>query len=61
MKNSYKIISNNMESGKYTVSVNKAIIETYVAIKFYYNCTERITKKTTTRVTTEKTSKITVI
>ena len=48
MKNIYKITSITMESGKYTMSDNKAIIETYLSTGRYYNCTNQIIEKNTT-------------
>ena len=60
MTTSFSIISNKMESGKYTVLANKSIIETHVAARHYYYCTERKIEKTTTRFAIETISKITV-
>ena len=48
MATSYIIISNKKESGKYTVSANKARIETHVAATSYCNCPVRIIKNTAT-------------
>ena len=47
----------------YIVSATKAIIETHVATKHYYNYSERITEKTTIRFhyTMVKMSKLSVI
>ena len=59
-KSSSKIISNKTESVIYTVSANKAGMETHVAARHYYYCTERKIEKTTTRFAIETISKITV-
>ena len=50
-----------MESVKYNMSANKAIIETHVATRRYYNCTRKIIEKTTTIVAPEAMSNLTVI
>ena len=53
-------IPNNTESGKYTVSANKDKIETTVKARLCCNFSDRIIKKTTTRVKTEAMLNITV-
>ena len=60
MKTSYDIISNDRESGKYTLSAKKAIIETNKAARHYYNRPKEIIEKTATTVKTEKIPKLTV-
>ena len=60
MKTSSKVISNNMESGKYTLSIIKARIEGHLAAMPYWEFHELIVKKTIIRVTMEKMSKLTV-
>ena len=45
MATSTKIIYNSMEAGKYTVTENKAKIETHVAARRYYNFPERIIER----------------
>ena len=58
MKTNSKTVSNKTDLVKYTVSANKARIETYVAASPYYNLHDRRIGKSTTGLKTETMSQL---